>query len=86
MKTIRIINVTEKQKRYALEYFSSHDPIKTYVKIGGISSKEAKRKRSYKSPLQSVQYNAKNNINKIIIYINQITLKNSTKGINHSIS
>ena len=55
MNTKRYIKVTEKQKLYALEYFSSHDPVKAYVKAGYVSSEEeAKRKRSYKSPLQSL--------------------------------
>ena len=45
MNAIRLLNVTEKQKRYALEYFSSHDLIKAYVKAGNVSSEEeAKRK------------------------------------------
>ena len=38
MSTIRLLKVTEKQKRYELEYFSSHDPIKAYVKAGYVSS------------------------------------------------
>ena len=54
MNTIRLLKVTEKQKRYALEDFSSHDPIKAYVKAGYVSSEEeARRKRIYRSPLQS---------------------------------
>ena len=50
----KIIHVTVKQQRYAFEYFTSHDPLKVYVKAGYVSSEEeAKKKKTYRSPLKS---------------------------------
>lgn len=50
----KIIHVTVKQQLYAFEYFTSHDPLKAYVKAGYVSSEEeAKKKKTYRSPLKS---------------------------------
>ena len=50
----KIIHVTKKQQLYAFEYFTSHDPLKAYVKAGYVSSEEeAKKKKIYRSPLKS---------------------------------
>ncbi len=46
MNTIRLLKVTEKQKRYALEYFCSYDPLKVYVKAGYVSSEEESKEET----------------------------------------